>query len=55
MQCDAATRRRLDQEIATACDQLDAMVEPASVEAATRGLRQKIADRARQRARELEG
>jgi hypothetical protein len=27
VQCDAATRRRLDQEIATACDQLDAMVE----------------------------
>jgi len=27
VECDAATRRRLDQEIATACDQLDAMVE----------------------------
>jgi len=27
VQCNAAMRRRLDQEIATACDQLDAMVE----------------------------
>ena len=27
VECDAATRRRLDQEIATALDQLDAMVE----------------------------
>jgi hypothetical protein len=27
VKCDAATRRRRDQEIATALDQLDAMVE----------------------------
>ena len=27
VECDAATRRRLDQEIATALDQVDAMVE----------------------------